>query len=128
MSACVTACVATQSIVAPGASVAGNGGEHGPSARSTPPKSTPAPGSVTVTPVNVTLPVFVTLIAYAITSPTDRYGPSDVTDLTMSSAGVGTSVFVIVHVTFAAAATLTVAAGAAGVPVVPLLHVQVPTA
>ena len=43
------------------------------------------------------------------------------------SAGFGISVFVIVHVTFAAGATITVAETDPAVPVVPLVQVQAPT-
>ena len=56
MSACVTVCVAVHTTDAFGASVAGVAGVHAPS-------TAPTPASVTVTPVRVTLPVFVTRIA-----------------------------------------------------------------
>src|SRR5215217_4498359 len=102
MSACVTTCVAVQTTEAPGASVAGIVGVHAPS-------TAPVPGSVTVTPVNVWLPVFVTVIEYVITSPTESYGPLEVTALTTFRDGCATSVFVIVHVTFSPPLMFTVA-------------------
>ena len=56
MSACVTVCVAAHTTEAPGASV---GRDH----RRARAQHRPDAGSVTVTPVRVTLPVFVTVIA-----------------------------------------------------------------
>src|SRR5436190_1265874 len=75
MSACVTVCVALQTSDAPGASVAGVSGRHGPS-------TAPTPGSVTATPVTVASPVFVTVTEYVMTWPTVSYGPVEVTLLT----------------------------------------------
>src|SRR3954447_8704386 len=80
MSACVTAWVAPQTSDAPGASVVGIAGVHVPS-------TAPTPGSVTATPVSVWVPVFVRLIEYVTRSPTESYGPVDVTDLTTRIAG-----------------------------------------
>ena len=54
-------CAPEQVIVVPGASVAGWAGVH---------VRVATPGSVTVTPFRVTLPVFVTVIAYWIDWPT----------------------------------------------------------
>ena len=62
MSACVTVWLAAQTTEAPGAIVAGIAGVHVPST---------APGSVTVTPVRVCVPVFATVIEYVMTSPTE---------------------------------------------------------
>jgi hypothetical protein len=45
------------------------------------------PGSVTFTPVKVVFPVFATVIEYLITTPTESYGPIEVTDLATFSAG-----------------------------------------
>src|SRR3954469_22430756 len=80
MSACVTVWVATQTTNAPGATVAPFAGVHVTS-------TAPTPGSVTVTPVSVTLPVFATVIAYEITAPTASYGPAEVTVFVTFSAG-----------------------------------------
>src|SRR3954451_11782929 len=121
MSACVTACVAKHSIVAPGASVAGMDGTQSCTNRA------PAPGSVTVTPCRVTFPLLLTVIAYVIASPTESYGPDEVTVLTTLRAGFAISVLVIVQVTLTAGSTVTVAETDPAVPAWPLVHDQAPT-
>src|SRR5262245_32754729 len=79
MSACVTAWLAVHTSDAPGASVAGIAGVQGP--RTT-------PGSDTVTPVSVWLPVLVAVSEGGLTSPIESYGPGDVTVLSTSMAGL----------------------------------------
>src|SRR5262245_18350802 len=88
MSAWVTVWLARQMIEAPGASVAGIVGVHAPTTLPTPRRTAPAPTSVTVVPVRVSLPVLVSVIAYVIRSPTDVYGPVDVTVLSTCRRGL----------------------------------------
>src|SRR5215468_10930428 len=79
MSACVTVCVAWQTTDAPGSRMAGRAGVHVPST---------AAASVTVTPVRVWFPVFVTVIAKVIDWPTASYGPAEVRVFATVIAGV----------------------------------------
>jgi hypothetical protein len=82
-SVCVTACDAEQVTVAPGTSVAGSDGIHAP---------TPALASLSWTFVNVTLPVFVSTIEYAMVPPAFVGFGDDVCVFTTDSAGAGTMV------------------------------------
>src|SRR3989304_75935 len=83
-SACVTPELAGQVMLASGANVPGCTGAHTP---------TVACGSLTVTFVSVTLPVFVTTRSYVIGSPTP-YGPVDVSLFVTFKAGLWVNVTV----------------------------------